>query len=47
MTTERIFPSGAWRCSDIVGDRLVQHVYYGYTKAEARAEFRELIRSLR
>lgn len=47
MTTERIFPSGAWRVSDIIDGYYVSRQYIGYTKREAerafRAERRELL----
>lgn len=40
MTTEKLFPSGAYRVSDVINGYLVQRVYYGYTKREAIAEFK-------
>lgn len=36
----RVFPSGAWEISAIVGNLLIRRVYFGYTKKEAIAEFR-------
>jgi hypothetical protein len=41
MTIERIFPSGAWRVSDIIAGYLVSRQYFGYTKREAIAAFKE------
>lgn len=41
MTIKKQFPSGAWEVSDIIEGYYVRRVYFGYTKAEARAEFRE------
>lgn len=41
MTAERLFPSGAWRISSMIGGHLVSRVYFGYTKREAVAMFRE------
>jgi hypothetical protein len=40
MTAEKLFPSGAWRISAIIGDHLKSRVYIGYTKREAMADFR-------
>ena len=41
MTVERLFPSGAWRISAMIGGHLKTRVYIGYTKREAMAEFRQ------
>lgn len=41
MTAERLFPSGAWRIFAMIGGHLVSRVYFGYTKREAVAMFRE------
>jgi hypothetical protein len=40
MTATKLHPSGAWEVSDIIGGYLVRRVYFGYTKAEAIAEFK-------
>lgn len=40
----RVFPSGAWELSCIVGTRYLHQQYMGYTKREATAEFREWVR---
>jgi len=40
MTAEKLFPSGAWRISAMIGDQLKTRVYIGYTKREAMANFR-------
>lgn len=40
MLIERDVFSGAWVISELIGDYLETRRYYGYTKAEARAEFR-------
>lgn len=47
MIIERITFTGAWRCTDIISGRLVSRVYYGYTKKEALAEFRQCLRTVR
>lgn len=47
MIIERISFTGAWRCADIVSGRLVSRVYYGYTKKEALAEFRQHLRTVK
>jgi hypothetical protein len=36
----RLYPSGAWEVSDIVGGYWVARTYYGYTRREAVALFR-------
>ena len=41
MTATKLFPSGAWEVSDIIGGHLVRRVYYGYTKRQALAEFKK------
>lgn len=46
MTIEKKFPSGALEISDIIDDQLIRKIYYGYTRREARAMFREHVRSL-
>jgi hypothetical protein len=40
MSVTRLFPSGAWEVSAIIGGYLIRRVYYGYTKREAVAEFK-------
>jgi hypothetical protein len=36
----RLYPSGAWEVSDIVGGYRVARTYYGYTRREAVALYR-------
>jgi hypothetical protein len=36
----RLYPSGAWEVSDIVGGHYVRRTYYGYSRARAVALFR-------
>lgn len=43
---EKIFPTGAYKCTAMYRDRLVQHRYMGYTKREAIAEFRDYLKGL-
>ncbi len=40
MTAEKTF-QGAWRISDIIGNRLVSIQYFGMTKREALRAFRK------
>lgn len=40
MTITKVFPSGAYQVSDIIGGHLVTRTYYGYTKREAQRQFR-------
>jgi hypothetical protein len=40
MNAEKVFPSGAWRISDIINGEYITRQYMGYTKKEAMAEFR-------
>lgn len=40
VSTEKT-TQGAWRVSAIVGGYLVQEQYFGYTKKEAIAKFKE------
>ena len=40
MTATKLFPSGAYEVSDIIGGRLIRRTYYGYTKREAVQAFR-------
>jgi hypothetical protein len=47
ITAERIHPSGGWHLSAVVGGGnsfLVWRSYYGYTKKEALAMFRQLLK---
>ena len=44
MTLEKIAHNGAWRAFDIVSNRFVSHVFYGYTKKEAAREFRAILK---
>ena len=36
----RLYPSGAWEVSDIVGGYRYARIYYGYTRAQAVALYR-------
>jgi len=40
MTIERIYPSGGWLISSIVGGYLVSRRYFGYSMGEALALYR-------
>lgn len=40
VSVERVFPSGAWRISAIIGEHRVSEQYMGYSRAEAIEEFR-------
>lgn len=39
ITVEKVFPSGAWRCSAIVEGQRVHQQFLGYTKTESLAMF--------
>lgn len=41
MTAIRLFPSGAWEVYAIVEGYMTRRVYFGVTKREALAMFRE------
>lgn len=43
MTVERVPHSGAWIVSQVTGGYLVTRTYYGYTRGQAVAAFRDLI----
>ena len=43
----RLFPSGAWHLSAMLGPRLVCRAYYGYTKRDALASFRAYLKTLK
>jgi len=43
---ERVSHSGAWVVSDIVGGYWVTRTFYGYTRAQAVALFRESVRNV-
>ena len=45
MTATKLFPSGAYEVSDIIGGYLVRRTYYGYSKAESIARFRTEVRT--
>lgn len=45
--TQRKTPDGAWHCSTIAFGRLVQRVYFGYTKRESERLFRSFIANLK
>lgn len=47
MTATRLFPSGAWQVSAIVGGCLKVRTFYGYSKREAMREFRRELREAR
>lgn len=40
-TVEKLFPSGAYEVSDIINGQLIRRRYFGYTKAEAIAQFQQ------
>lgn len=40
MTVERMFPSGGWLITDIIGGYCISRRYFGYTKREAIKLFR-------
>lgn len=40
MTATKLFPSGAWQVSAIIGGYLVKRTFFGYTKREALQAFR-------
>jgi len=44
MSVTKLFPSGAWQVSAVVGGYLVTRTYYGYTKREAISTFRSEVR---
>ena len=39
-------PDGAWRCSAIAYGRLVERVYFGYTKTQAVSLFRKYLAAI-
>ena len=39
ILVELIPTSGGWLCCAMIDDQFVKRRYFGYTKAEARAEF--------
>lgn len=43
MLIEKLFPSGAWECTDIVDGEYYRQTYYGYTKKEALTCFKEYL----
>ncbi len=47
MIVETIFPSGGWSIYAMVGERLVSWRYFGYSKTEAIANFREEVRRIK
>jgi hypothetical protein len=42
----RLFPSGDWQISAIVGNRLLSRRFSGYTKREALALYRAEVRTM-
>ena len=40
MIIEKVFPSGAYRVSDIIDNVRVSRLYMGYTKREALKQFK-------
>lgn len=44
FTISRSFPSGAWECFGEVNGEYVRMSYFFYTKKEAIAEFRALLK---
>lgn len=47
ITIERLFPSGAWKCTALCENRLLQRSYMGYTKREAVSLFRAHVRDVK
>lgn len=45
MTIEKHPINGAWCCSDIVNGYLFKRVYYGYSKREATALFKQEVKN--
>lgn len=43
-TVNQLFPSGAYEVSTIVDNQLIRRIYFGHTKEEASAAFREELR---
>lgn len=41
MIVERMTPSGGWRVSAMIGGYLVTRRYFGYSKREAIAKFKD------
>jgi hypothetical protein len=46
VTIEKVYPSGAWRISDMREGYRVTRVYYGYTQREAIKEFKVDMKAL-
>ena len=46
VTCEKLFPSGGWECSTILGNQLIRRRYFDCSKAEAIKDFREEMRDL-
>lgn len=44
ITVQRLFPSGGLRLSAIVADEYVSHRYFFYSRADALADFRAMLR---
>lgn len=44
MTIEKIFPSGGWIISAMVNGRYVKSRYFGYTKKQAIAMFKQEVK---
>ena len=40
LSVTRLFPSGAWEVSAIIGNVWFRRTYYGYTKRQAVRAFR-------
>lgn len=47
MTIIKNGVTGAWDAADTKFNRLIRMTYYGYTKREARALFREYLKLLK
>lgn len=47
FSMEKIFPSGAWHCSTVLGDKRVSMSYQGYNKRESESMFRAELRELK
>lgn len=44
ITSTRVTHNGSWNVSALVDGMLFHRTYYGFTRTEAVAEFREVIR---
>lgn len=45
ITATKLFPSGAWELSTIIGARYYRRVFYFYTKRDAMRLFRAYVKA--